>query len=99
MTTTYARTSPYFNTPVTGKYLDIAELPSIPKLVDDVLYTIPVVYENRPDLLAADLYNDPGLWWVFAARNPNIIQDPVFDIRPGYQIYIPRQANLKMILG
>jgi len=53
----------------------------------------------RPDLLAADLYGDANLWWVFAVRNPNIIQDPVFDFTAGTIIYVPSMVTLTTALG
>ena len=56
-------------------------------------------YKNRPDLLAADLYGDAALWWVFAARNPNVLKDPLFDFRPGVTIYIPTKETLVADLG
>jgi len=39
------------------------------------------------------------LWWVFAIRNPNVIQDPIFDFQPGVIIYIPQKTNLTTALG
>jgi hypothetical protein len=68
-------------------------------LSGDVLYTLPAVYKWRPDLLAYDLYDDVNLWWIFSMRNPNILKDPVFDMLPGIQIYIPQQTNIVSILG
>ena len=56
-------------------------------------------YNYRPDLLAFDLYNDSGLWWVFAQRNPSVIQDPVFDLQTGVQIYLPKLSSMKKTLG
>lgn len=97
---TYDKSSPYyFATGSTGKYLGVLDLPVIPKLSGDVLYTLPAVYKWRPDLLAYDLYDDVNLWWIFSMRNPNILKDPVFDMLPGIQIYIPQQTNIVSILG
>ena len=64
-----------------------------------MIYTVTGVYQYRPDLLAYDLYGDASLWWVFAARNPNTIQDPVFDFLPGAVIYIPKKETLVATLG
>jgi len=50
-------------------------------------------------MLAFDLYGDSGLWWVFAARNPNTIEDPLLDFRAGTTIYIPNKATLTSDLG
>lgn len=95
----YSKTSPYFSTGEFGSFLDILEYRSIPKSNDDVEYKIDAVYRHRPDMLAYDLYGSAELWWVFAARNPNIIKDPVFDFTPGTVIYIPKQDKINSALG
>jgi hypothetical protein len=66
---------------------------------DDFLYTIEAQYTYRPDLLAFDLYDDAGLWWVFIQRNLNVLQDPIFDFVPGKRIYIPKKSSLTTVLG
>lgn len=96
----YPPTSPYYLTDITGqKYLDIMVNRPVNSQPSDVFYTLPKVYEYRPDLLAYDLYNDPRLWWVFAQRNPNKLKDPYFDFISGIQIYIPKLDYLKQTLG
>ena len=97
----YPATSPYNTTDIVDtKYLDVLNYRPIPKKPSDVYYTIPAVYQYRPDLLAYDLYNDSRLWWVFAERNPNrLSKDPYFDFVAGLGIYIPTQDTLKQILG
>jgi len=45
------------------------------------------------------LYGDPALWWVFVIRNPNVLQDPIFDFQPGVTIYVPQKQNLTSALG
>jgi hypothetical protein len=95
----YKNTSPYFQTSTYGSFLDVMINRTIAKKADDVLYEIDKVYENRPDLLAGDLYGDGALWWVFASRNPNVLKDPVFDFRSGVQIYIPKKTTLHQDLG
>lgn len=99
MATNYSKTSPYTNTSFYGFFLDVADLPEIPIIASDVAYQIDTIYKNRPDLLAYDLYGDQGLWWVFAMRNPNVLQDPVFDFEPGVTIFIPQKQNLVSALG
>lgn len=99
MATTYSKTSPYYNTKNFGKFLDIMESRPIRKMSTDVAYQIDRVYKHRPDLLAYDLYGDAGLWWVFAARNPNVLKDPLFDFKAGTVIYIPLKENLVIDLG
>jgi alpha-L-fucosidase len=95
----YKKTSPYYNTNSFGKFLDTLEYRSIRKLPSDVQYTIDRIYKFRPDLLAFDLYGDASLWWVFAARNPNVLKDPLFDFKAGTTIYIPLKENLVADLG
>jgi len=36
----YQRTSPYYNTPIVGGVLDLANIPSIPRLAGDVVVQI-----------------------------------------------------------
>lgn len=97
----YPSTSPYKETEVfNDKFLDCMIYRPIPSFSSDVLYTIPEVYQYRPDLLAYDLYSDGRLWWVFAARNPNRLGfDPYFDFVAGVQIYIPKLETLRQVLG
>lgn len=99
MATTYKNTSPYAATPKFGPFLDVMTPRKLTKHASDVTYSIDNVYKYRPDLLAYDLYGDASLWWVFAARNPNVIKDPLFDFYPGVTIYIPKKSNLVADLG
>jgi hypothetical protein len=94
----YPRTSLYSKTNVIGNYLDIAKFPAVPKYADDVVMTVNKTYQFRPDLLAYDLYGDSNFWWAFALRNPNVIKDPVFDMKPGVRIYIPKKTTLNSII-
>jgi hypothetical protein len=71
----------------------------IPKETDDVLFQINQTYQYRPDLLAFDLYDNAGLWWVFYQRNPNTLQAPPLDFKAGTQIYLPKIATLRTTLG
>jgi hypothetical protein len=95
----YLTSSPYFNTELFGKFLDTLSYRAIPKEVDDIVYTIKPQHALRPDLLAYDLYGDANLWWVFAVRNPNSIEDPIFDFQPGVTIFLPKSTTLKRVLG
>ena len=96
---TYNKSSPYYNTEIYGSFLDVAKIPNLPKASTDVVYQIDAIYKFRPDLLAYDLYGDSSLWWVFAVRNPNTIQDPIFDFLPGATIFIPKKENITTALG
>lgn len=96
----YSGTSPWFNTPTqNGQYLDILKIRPIPAETDDVLITIQPQYNHRPDLLAFDLYGDKNLWWVFAQRNMEKLKDPIFDLEPGLEIFVPKGDALTRILG
>ena len=59
--TVYSKTSPYYTTNQTESYLDVMTLRTLPSQKDDILFTVTAQYENRPDLLAYDLYNDVNL--------------------------------------
>jgi len=95
----YKDNSPYATTSFSNGYLDIIDFRDIPAKTDDVLYEVTKQYENRPDLLAYDLYNDIGLWWVFSVRNKDIIKDPVFDLVAGIKIYLPTGNAIRAALG
>ena len=95
----YSRTSPYFNTPENEVNLEILNPRPITAEDDDQSYTIERTYAYRPDLLAYDLYGSPRLWWVFAQRNPNQIEDPIYDFKPGVTIQLPKPANISRDLG
>lgn len=96
----YNANSPYYNTDVVNRqFLDIMIDRPIPKDPLDIYWQITETYSMRPDLLAYDLYNDGGLWWVFAQRNPNRIKDPLFDFVAGTWIFLPQLTNLKTALG
>jgi hypothetical protein len=96
---TYTNTSPWFNTRIKQDYLDVLSIRTVAAEPDDFLYAIEPQYTYRPDLLSYDLYGTPRLWWVFAQRNLDVIQDPIFDIRAGVEIYIPKRSGLFKLLG
>lgn len=97
----YPQSSPYYDTNVVqGKFLDFLNYREIPLNPNDVYYQLPLVYQYRPDLLAYDLYGDASLWWVFAARNPNLLgPDPYFNFVAGIGIYLPNIVTLQVVLG
>lgn len=96
---TYTNTSPYYTTDQSSGYLDVVAFRDIPAETDDILFEVTSTYENRPDLLAHDLYNDSRLWWVFAVRNPSKIKDPAYDLVAGIRIYLPKINTIKKALG
>ena len=95
----YSKTSPYFDTPQNNVSLGQFVRRRFAIEDDDQSYTIERTYAYRPDLLAYDLYGSPRLWWVFAQRNPNEIEDPIYDFRPGVTIQLPKPANVSKDLG
>jgi hypothetical protein len=96
---TYDSTSPYYTTGYSQFFLDTMTNRAIPILADDLSFTINLTYQYRPDLLAFDLYSNPGLWWVFYQRNPNTLTKPPLDFAVGVQIFLPRIATLQTVLG
>lgn len=100
MSADYTGTSPYADTEITtGGFLDILSIRGVPAEDDDPLYTIEPQYYHRPDLLSYDLYGTPKYWWIFAQRNMDTVQDPVYDIEPGVDIYLPKKSNVLRYLG
>ena len=100
METKYNSTSPYGTTGFDAEdRLGFFKIRPIPTQSDDYLYTVEPQYNHRPDLLAYDLYDDQKLWWVFAQRNMDVLIDPIYDLIPGTQIYIPKGPQLRSLLG
>lgn len=99
MPATYDPTSPYYNTSYSQFFLDVMTNRPIPKESDDILFKINSTYQYRPDLLAYDLYDNAGLWWVFYQRNPNTLQKPPLDFKVDTMIYIPKISTLQTALG
>lgn len=98
--TTYSSSSPYYKTTMLqDRYLDVMTPRSIPSRPDDMMVEISQTYNQRPDLMAYDLYGTSGLWWVFSVRNPDIIQDPIWDHTVGTKIYLPQMKYLTSSLG
>ena len=95
----YSRTSPYFSTPQNDISLGQFVRRRFAIEEDDLTYTIERTYAYRPDLLAYDLYGSPRLWWVFAQRNPDQIEDPIYDFKPGVTIQLPKASNVNSDLG
>lgn len=95
----YSKSSPYSQTKQNRSYLELLTIRSVPAEQNDVLYTIENQYENRPDLLAYDLYGNAKLWWVFVQRNMSVLKDPIYDFKPGVSIYLPKKSNLQKYLG
>ncbi len=95
----YSNTSPYSTTQELSDHLGILNPRTITADQDDQSYTIERTYAYRPDLLAYDLYGSPRLWWVFVQRNPDQLEDPIYDFKPGVTIQLPKKENLLKDLG
>jgi len=95
----YSNTSPYSTTQELPDHLGILNPRTITAEQDDQSYTIERTYAYRPDLLAYDLYGSPRLWWVFVQRNPDQLEDPIYDFKPGVTIQLPKKENLLKDLG
>lgn len=95
----YDATSPYYTTGYSQFFLDTMTNRPIPKQTDDLPFVINQTYQYRPDLLAYDLYENAGLWWVFYQRNPNTLTKPPFDFKADTLIYIPKITTLRNTLG
>ncbi len=95
----YSNTSPYFETEEFSDYLDVLNPRTITAELDDQSYTIERTYAYRPDLLSYDLYGTPRLWWVFAQRNPDQIEDPIYDFKLGVTIQLPKKDNVLKDVG
>lgn len=89
--------SPYSSTRTQTKYfryLDTWTPPVIAFSDFDQTYIIESKYNQRPDLLAYDLYGSTRLWWIFSYRNPDILVDGVRDMIPGLEIFLPNKTQV-----
>ena len=92
---TYRTDSVYRNTAiVNNEYLDILDVSNID--VENTATTsvkIDVKYDEKPDLLAYDLYGNSKLWWVFALFNQDKLKDPIIDFKAGMYILVPTRFS------
>ena len=95
----YDSTSPYYLTPYSQFFLDVMTNRPFPRESDDQILVITQTYQYRPDMLAFDLYDNAGLWWVFYQRNPNTLTKPPLDFKVDVQIYLPKITTLRNALG
>lgn len=86
----------YINTPVRDFYLDLWKADDIDIGSDetDTEYKIEPKYQERPDLLANEIYGNSRLWWVIALRNRDILIDPIGDFQPGLTIFLPERQRI-----
>ena len=92
---TYRTDSVYRNTAiVNNEYLDVLDVSNID--VENTATTsvkIDVKYDEKPDLLAYDLYGNSKLWWVFALFNQDKLKDPIIDFKEGVIILVPTRFS------
>lgn len=102
MASNYKNTSIYKDTPIRSfqvRYLDLNLVSGIDPDPTDEEIILTSNYIQRPDLLSNDLYDTPELWWIFALRNPDKIQDPIYDMVQDLVISIPSKSRAFNILG
>ena len=87
------------NTGVYDIFLDVNNLPSVPKLPSDDAFIIDAKYANRLDLLAYDKQGSTRLWWIIALRNIDVIEDPTRDATVGLEIYLPSKNTAETLAG
>ncbi len=80
-------------------FLDLSNLPAITASPSDETYTIGHGYDERPDLLAFEIYGSSRLWWVFALKNPDILVDPIRDFKSGTKITLPSPDTVKTLVS
>ncbi len=93
----YQSSSPYANTDQVNVYLEYLDFwngPNVYPAASDKFYVVQPKYDRRPDLLSYDLYGSTGWWWIFAMRNPDVIKDPIYDLKAGITIIIPDKQTL-----
>jgi hypothetical protein len=95
---TYSGHSPYVTTPQNSWYLGYYNHRSILPNITDDLVVIEQKHQHRPDLLSYDMYGTVDFWWVFAARNMDLIKDPIYDLNAGMQIYVPSMASISSMV-
>lgn len=95
----YPSSSPYAVTLQSSWYLGNYVHRKITPASDDTLMQLTSKYNSRPDLLSYDLYSTPVYWWIFMARNLNIIRDPLRDFKEGIIIYVPSLNHVRELLG
>jgi Base plate wedge protein 53 len=96
--TIYQKTSPYYRTPQNNQFLGMWVPTGIQPSSTDVAIQVTQKYNQRPDLLSYDLYGTPRLWWIFAVINPDLIQDPIYDLHAGMQINVPTTASVEVFI-
>lgn len=91
----YRTDSVYRNTKtINNQYLDILNIDNID--IDNTTtetITLAAQYDEKPDLLAHDLYGNAKLWWVFPLFNQDMLVDPIMDFKSGIKIIVPTRFS------
>ena len=91
----YKKNSPWSKTNIIDNtILDVITFRNLYPDPYDIEYTIPAEFDERPDLCSYEMYGTAKYWWIFAARNPNNIIDPIRDFSAGIKIRIPNIDNI-----
>ena len=92
---TYRTDSVYRNTNIiNNQYLDVLDVSNIDvENTTTTSMTIEAKYNEKPDLLAYDLYGNSKLWWVFALFNQDKLKDPIIDFKSGIKIIVPTRFS------
>ena len=91
----YKKNSPWSKTNIIDNtILDVITFRNLYHDPYDIEYTIPAEFDERPDLCSYEMYGTAKYWWIFAARNPNNIVDPIRDFSAGTKIRIPNIDNI-----
>ena len=87
----YGTDSLYRNTQIINKqYLDVLNVDNIDiQNTTTTSITVEAKHEEKPDLLAYELYGNANLWWVFALFNQDELVDPILDFKTGIKINVP----------
>lgn len=91
---TYPKTSPYSGTPQSNRYIGRYQHRKISPSSEDQLYLLEARHHNKPELLSDELYGTPEYWWVFMARNLNLIRDSIWDFKAGLIIVVPSLQHI-----
>lgn len=78
-----------------NNFLDLNKLPKVPVTVADKTYVIEAKYNERPDLLAYDLYGSSRTWWIVVLRNVDVLVDPIRDFKAGTVIKLPSKDTVE----
>lgn len=90
----YRQDSNYRNTKVVdNKYLDVYTMDIDTANIATKTITVDPKYDERPDVLANDLYSNPKLWWVFAIFNQDTLEDPILDLKSGMELIVPEKFS------